>query len=1724
MLVFGTLKGNEESVLADILSVGGKSVTQRLQDRRDKKFVNAFNSIIAGGDIDNFNAIPVALEQIGLDAEKVSQELLGAAENSDGAAIAIKEVGTASKDASVGMKALAVVGNMVATALISFAVTKAIQGIEYLANYADHMAENLEESKSKVAENESAIADMNKELDETKRLIKELEGLSSLNPIQQEQLNMAKEQRIELERRLAVEQALLRVNQRQKSADYVKAFYSRTGGSAYRAVKTYNPELITKDMESYGVDAAFAKNMSFITSGDGNNPVTYFTEAGLFEANKAAYKKNLEKIKELRQDSFDAEAKGLDEDIIEYNKKIAKLEEENETLIGNMSEYVKELQTAAEGISYIEGDHLSPQEKATNDMLDYTSYVGESFADLENSARAQSDFEAVFESEVFSEQAKKLEELAKAGELTAQALSAEEFGGIMAEWEELGWAAEQVAKQINDSIGKAPDAPKYSLDSLYSSLFKNTEAYTKLTEAMNEQNEAGVLSFETYTALIEANSEFAELLELTAEGWTLNSEALWTFLEAQDEMVKGEALAHIQDLYEQLAENPDDVGIQNEIDRFAALIREIDSATGALAKFKAAQSTENQDADFGVGGEAYEVIKEGNKTGKIGTDDYKSAVGFMLGENWETEYAGNLDKAYKEAEKLGKRYFGQKDERTGMANFRDDVVKAGLGSFDGKTFELFDNVTLEETADKLGMSLDAVKSMFGLMEAYGANFEFPEIISVQDLKNIENMDLAQSQAALESYKTKAQEINAELKKLEETGNGPGTDQYDTLNQELQNVNATITALEGHISGMDSEIPLETQIQNLKTALDQMQTDGIEIPITLTGEYEELKKIFANGGIDVSGLPNGVEPKESKKQSVAIKDAYGDILVYPDGRPITDAYGNPYYNPNGTVDLTKRTPVTGQKLIDKGWDGINPEDIATVFSSGFIRSNWGITATPIAQNGAVFSPEQLNQYIDSLKFDPKTGGLAKGADPFGLVLDVRDMAGTTTKEKESLLNAIGEAIHQYQEHLFGNNIENIDLTKAEVTKGEPFTSTVTPVLDDSEMDKFFDEHPEIEVEAQAIPENGQQFTQQLEGYTDPLNVDVSANTQEFGEEITEATPESVETTVNATVETVGNQAGEITVGANTSGAQSSVNSLQSGIESETVKPVTIDATSAYSKLSSLESRLSQSVTKTVYIKEVGGKNASGTKHAVGGRSLVDEKGAELIEHVSQGTYELGTNEGPRMTHLNPGDVVHTASETKKILSRAAKVGGFFRDGLNNAKAWIGNAFATGVSGSMSWKKINSVLSGSGSSKKNSSSSSKASNWSKYAEQLFDWIEIRLERLQVQTKKWMLAASEAIGFISKNNELDKALTSTSQQIEETTQAYQQYIEQANIIAQKTKLSADIITKIQNGAIDIASYNDDTQKKIQEYQEWWNKAEGCVEALTELREQERELATQKLDSILDHYQWRIDRLDSVVSSNDAMLGLKAATGIRIEESDYAKSIEATTKKIQELTASRAALADEFADMVERGYIAEGSELWYEYTGELENLDETIIETKTDLQDLVDAANNITLTNLQYAMDALENSASTMEQMMGLHEAQGADHSDTDYEGLIKNGMAQIKNLEAQNAELLKQQAVLEPLSEKYQELQEQIDGNNQSILDLKTSQEQWNDAVIDLKIGELEKYKEQLSKTNDEYQRQKELQQAIEDLERARSQRKQKVYKEGKVMPLCTVMCIETSEYIG
>lgn len=1354
----------------DSIGMFGKSFKQINIDSKFKKY---FNELIASG-ITNEDARYAALERIGISAQKVTPALLEAAQAADQTGIKMRVLGDTSKLAAAGMQILASVANMAFAAFASWAIGKAIQGIEYLVNYADHMAENLSASKSKVEENETAIENYNKELENTRKLMSDLEKLGKANwsPIEQEEYELLKKQNDELERKLAVEQALLRVNQRQKEADYLKAFDSRVNSA--KGMGPYNPlsavgsrEEFTSDLSEYGVSASFVQDIvdSFVSMSGGNFVSSSISAAGMFELNKQTFADNLKTIQDYQQEVFSirdkiqekqkqdpnglnasiqADIKALDEELIKYEDKITAIETKNTELQGSMASYLKDLQTDAEGFSYIEGPNLTTAEKQINDQLKYTEYVAETFAELENVVRAENDFATVLNADIFSEQATQLRELAAAGQLTADVLTTQ-FAQMFAEWERLGWTADQVVNKIVNDVGgvHASTSPSpTSYDQVTASAWRATEAYTALTEAMEAQNEAGYLSAEAYHALIEADAEYIELLELTAEGYKINEEALWKYIEAQDDLEKGKAIKAMMELQDAMLKTEDvqeKMAYQSQIDNLSAYINQLDRATGALARFRAAQETPNQDEEFGEGQKAFDVIKEGRKTGKVGTDDFKESVGLMLGDNWETEYAGQLDKAYKKAEQIGKRYFGQKDERHGMANFRDDLVKANLGEFDGKTFTLFEGVTLEETAKQLGTSVDAVRSMFGLMQAYGGDFEFPFVLSNEDIKNMEayvkTLDKAELAASETQLQTSLDEQKQELASLEDPV------QIQIKQDDIAQTEQALSLVQDRIDELDSGeetdlsslsfVELVDYAKKLEDAITTMNELGIEIPASITGDVELLE-----GLIELKGLSE----REAK------------------------------------IRIESGTP------IDKVAEGTTVDGVDESFLTNAIR-NTGKAA--IQNENGSYNYANPMEYI---------GNIISQIESANRPVDFETVFAKYTADQKAGLVEIDESFLTVGQ-----------LISAALEKRNEKESESVEVSMDTNIEEVKDEFGEVEIDVSATDSS-------IEGIVSEVDE------QLMGESVgVEVTPE-----VTTIPESEINTEGTIDINGDVTSAEATLNEFELEAAKEIAKKMGLDPSNAETALASLEAKLKKSVTKTVYVNTVGEANASGTDSAAGGMSLVDERGAELIEHTSRGTYELGTNSGPRFTNLDPGDVVHTASETKKIMSRMAKVGGFFRDGLNKGKAIIGKAFATGVSGSMSWDLINQVFSSSsGSSKKNSSSSkssTKTKNWKTYVEKLFDWIEIRLDRLQTQTDKWILAASEAIGYVAKNSELDKALSSTSQQIDETTQAYQRYLEQAQTIASKAKLSAGIVQSIQEGTIDIASYDKTTQEKIKAYQEWW------------------------------------------------------------------------------------------------------------------------------------------------------------------------------------------------------------------------------------------------------------------------------------------------------------------
>ena len=130
----------------------------------------------------------------------------------------------------------------------------------------------------------------------------------------------------------------------------------------------------------------------------------------------------------------------------------------------------------------------------------------------------------------------------------------------------------------------------------------------------------------------------------------------------------------------------------------------------------------------------------------------------------------------------------------------------------------------------------------------------------------------------------------------------------------------------------------------------------------------------------------------------------------------------------------------------------------------------------------------------------------------------------------------------------------------------------------------------------------------------------------------------------------------------------------------------------------------------------------------------------------------------------------------------------------------------------------------------------------------------------------------------------------------------METASRVQRETGLSQELVNLIQNGAINIADYDDETKKKIEAYQEWFNKAEAVKETIEDLKDQQIELSRQKLDNIVNYYNLLKDRTDAAIESSESLRELMVATGKEITASDYAKDIALMNEQLEMCIRDRA------------------------------------------------------------------------------------------------------------------------------------------------------------------------------------------------------------------------------
>lgn len=277
-------------------------------------------------------------------------------------------------------------------------------------------------------------------------------------------------------------------------------------------------------------------------------------------------------------------------------------------------------------------------------------------------------------------------------------------------------------------------------------------------------------------------------------------------------------------------------------------------------------------------------------------------------------------------------------------------------------------------------------------------------------------------------------------------------------------------------------------------------------------------------------------------------------------------------------------------------------------------------------------------------------------------------------------------------------------------------------------------------------------------------------------------------------------------------------------------------------------------------------ASGNNHAKGtvGRAFAsgynglpsNEKGALRSEYGQKeltvypnGTYEV--TDKPTMSNLPKGTVIFNEEQTERILK-----------GKAHADGTVGNAFG---SGSETGTKVNlpnfrdvstnnkAIKAARQEEKK--ATKEKEKEEKEVNEEIIDWIERKIKRLQAAFDKWLKQAETALtsGFITKYYK--KAANAMSQLLTTQGKAYNRYMQEANAVG----LDETYAKKVRAGEIDIQTIQDEElADKISKYQEYYDKAIDSTTSFMETAEKLYNLPLDKAATKIEKFSDAIDLLD--------------------------------------------------------------------------------------------------------------------------------------------------------------------------------------------------------------------------------------------------------------------------
>lgn len=342
----------------------------------------------------------------------------------------------------------------------------------------------------------------------------------------------------------------------------------------------------------------------------------------------------------------------------------------------------------------------------------------------------------------------------------------------------------------------------------------------------------------------------------------------------------------------------------------------------------------------------------------------------------------------------------------------------------------------------------------------------------------------------------------------------------------------------------------------------------------------------------------------------------------------------------------------------------------------------------------------------------------------------------------------------------------------------------------------------------------------------------------------------------------------------------------------------------------------------------------------GVALGGEVAPELV--VRDGKFFTIGDNGAEFFQYKKDDIIFNAGQTAQIFKY-----GKIKNGKKRGDVFAqGNAFVEGTAFSSGTGRITSSgktkTTGSKKSTGSSKSSSKSSSSSSDEfEETFDWIEVAIDRIERAISRLDLKVSSIYkSWGSRNENLSKEIGKISEEINIQQKAYDRYIQQAK----STGLSSAWAEKVRNGTIDISIITDeDLADKIKEYQEWYEKALDCQNAIDELNESLAELYETAFNNVSEKYDGILSIIEHEKNMLEEYISQSEEKGYITSVKYYEALMENERKSITQLEKERTEMLKKLQEAMASGKIEHGSQSWYEMVNAIDEVTLSIEQANT-------------------------------------------------------------------------------------------------------------------------------------------------------------------------------------